>query len=45
MDLIARESNRLNRFVTDNARFINAGICFLFAAYLLWTALSAWLGA
>ena len=31
----------LNRFVTANSRRINAGICFVFAAYLLWTGIDA----
>ena len=31
----------LNRFVSANSRRINAGICFVFAAYLLWTGIHA----
>ncbi|MEI6374050.1 MAG: GAP family protein [Actinomycetes bacterium] len=33
----------LNRFVSANSRRINAGICFLFAAYLLWSGVSAFI--
>ena len=33
----------LNRFVSANSRRINAGICFLFAVYLLWSGVSAFI--